>query len=165
MRNPLFLSGEHCSLVQRYFSHVFVAFRCSAVCSIVIHLFVLWLVLQFYNGSSVIKCYQQSLHQTRTSTTVFRSSSNAARDFPGRIRHRYLRNSRVRYLPAELRIRTIYLIWFQDPWSLLSLIYFGVVTSGEIDRGCSSFIERFLKWQCRLRLNPQICSKMKTDLM
>jgi hypothetical protein len=44
----LFLSEEHWSLVQRYFSHVFVAFRCVAVRAIVIHLFVLSLLTILY---------------------------------------------------------------------------------------------------------------------
>jgi hypothetical protein len=40
MRNPPFVSAEHWSLikrVQRYFSHVCIAFRKSAAHSIVIH--------------------------------------------------------------------------------------------------------------------------------
>jgi hypothetical protein len=47
---PLFLSEEHWSLVkrsQRYFSHVFVAFRYSAIHSIGIHLLVLLLLIIF----------------------------------------------------------------------------------------------------------------------
>jgi hypothetical protein len=47
MCNTLLLSGEHWSLLQRYFSHVFVAFLCSAVRSIVIHLSVLLLLSLF----------------------------------------------------------------------------------------------------------------------
>jgi hypothetical protein len=42
----LFLSGEQWSLVQRYSSLVFVAFRYSTVRSIVIHLFVFIIVIK-----------------------------------------------------------------------------------------------------------------------
>jgi hypothetical protein len=56
---PLFLSWEHWSLVQRYFSHVFVAFSCATVRRIVIHLFVLSLLAVFFFFTfSVIKYYQ-----------------------------------------------------------------------------------------------------------
>jgi hypothetical protein len=41
---PLFLSGKHWSLVQRYFSQIFVIFRRSTVRSIVIHELVLLLL-------------------------------------------------------------------------------------------------------------------------
>jgi hypothetical protein len=92
MRYPPFLGGEHWSSVQRYFSQVFVAFRCPAVRSVVIHLFDLLLLLLFYNSSSVIrgKVFPVKLASNQNKHNVLWSASNAARDFPGRIRHRYL---------------------------------------------------------------------------
>jgi hypothetical protein len=64
---PLFLSGEHWSLVQRYFSHVFVAFRCSQFR----FSFVCFVISDCFITFSVVKYYQQSLHQIRTSKTFF----------------------------------------------------------------------------------------------
>jgi hypothetical protein len=93
---PLFLSGEHWSLVQRYFLHLFVIFRCSALRNTVIHLFVL-LLMSLFKIFLVLKSMSDTFTSNQNKHDVFRSVSDAARDFPGSIRHRDLLNALGQY--------------------------------------------------------------------